>query len=152
MEKNIFSENNKLSNIAKFFLSGVLRNAKALTFLTNPTANSYKRFVKGYEAPVKICWGYHDRSAMIRVPKASVEATRIEMRSPDAMMNPYLGLTGILRAGLEGINNKDVWEKDKFSELLPSNIEEARIEFKKSKLLASMAKQVLCLPVRPFPS
>ena len=93
-----------LSDIAKSFLAGVLDHAPAITALANPTVNSYKRLVPGYEAPVYVAWSDVNRSALIRKPAARVPAaSRIELRSPDPSCNPYLAFAAIISAGLDGI-------------------------------------------------
>jgi glutamine synthetase len=93
-----------LSATAKQFLGGILEHAPAITAVTNPTVNSYKRLVPGYEAPVYVAWSDRNRSALIRKPAARVPAaSRIELRSPDPSCNPYLALAVMLRAGLDGI-------------------------------------------------
>jgi len=93
-----------LSETAKQFLAGVLEHAPALTAVCNPTVNSYKRLVPGYEAPVYVAWSDVNRSALIRKPAARVPAaSRVELRSPDPTANPYLALAAMLHAGLDGI-------------------------------------------------
>jgi glutamine synthetase len=95
-----------LSGTARSFLGGVLAHAPALTAICNPTVNSYKRLVPGYEAPVYVAWSDVNRSALVRKPAARhAAAARIELRSPDPSCNPYLALAAILQAGLEGIEN-----------------------------------------------
>ena len=89
-----------LSTTAKQFIAGVLKHVKEFTALMNPTVNSYKRLVPGYEAPTNICWGSKNRSAIIRIPLVSEdqpEAVRAELRSPDALSNPYLTFAAILK-------------------------------------------------------
>ena len=83
-----------------------MKHAKALTAICNPTVNSYKRLVPGYEAPVYIAWSAQNRSPLIRIPEARGLSTRIELRSVDPAANPYLAMAAILRAGLEGIREK----------------------------------------------
>ncbi|AWB26233.1 type I glutamate--ammonia ligase [Halococcoides cellulosivorans] len=93
-----------LSETAKQFLAGVLEHAPAITAITNPTVNSYKRLVPGYEAPVYVAWSDRNRSALIRKPAARVPAaSRIEARFPDPSCNPYLAFAALLHAGLEGV-------------------------------------------------
>jgi len=110
--KNLFydaKDENKLSQIAKHFIAGQLKHIKAVSAITGPTVNSYKRLVSGYEAPVYICWGQINRSALIRIPRYSEgreQATRAELRCPDPSCNPYLAFAVMLKAGLEGIKNK----------------------------------------------
>ena len=93
-----------LSETAYSFLAGILEHAPALTAICNPTVNSYKRLVPGYEAPIYVAWSDVNRSALVRKPAARVPAaSRIELRSPDPSSNPYLALAVMLQAGLEGI-------------------------------------------------
>ncbi len=96
-----------LSDTAKSFLAGVLDHAPAITAICNPTVNSYKRLVPGYEAPVYVAWSDVNRSALIRKPAARVPAaSRVELRSPDPSCNPYLALATMLAAGLDGIERE----------------------------------------------
>lgn len=95
-----------LSATAKYFIGGLLKHARGLTAITNPTINSYKRLVPGYEAPCYIAWSAKNRSPLIRVPAARGMSTRIEARFPDPATNPYLALAVMLKAGLDGIKNK----------------------------------------------
>jgi len=97
-----------LSELALHFIGGILKNAPATCGLHNPTTNSYKRLVPGFEAPVKLAYSYHNRSAAIRIPNtgSSPKAKRIEFRTPDASSNIYLTLAALLMAGLDGIKNK----------------------------------------------
>ncbi|WP_458208238.1 type I glutamate--ammonia ligase [Haladaptatus sp. NG-SE-30] len=95
-----------LSQTAYYFMGGVLEHAEAFTAITNPTINSYKRLIPGYEAPVYIAWSDVNRSALIRVPDAAGTSSRFEIRSPDPSCNPYLALAVIIKAGLNGIENK----------------------------------------------
>lgn len=95
-----------LSETAYDFMSGIMHHAKAITAITNPTVNSYKRLVPGFEAPVYIAWSASNRSPMIRIPASRGIGTRLEIRHPDPSTNPYLALAVILSAGLAGIENK----------------------------------------------
>lgn len=103
-----FDENGdyQLSKTALSFVAGVLKHIRGLTAITNPTVNSYKRLVPGYEAPVYTAWSTANRSALIRVPSKRGNATRVELRSPDPSANPYLAFAAILTAGLDGVKNK----------------------------------------------
>lgn len=92
-----------LSEIAYSYMAGVLEHAKAICAVTNPTVNSYKRLVSGYEAPVYIAWSGKNRSPLVRVPAKRGNSTRVELRNPDPACNPYLALAVILKAGLDGI-------------------------------------------------
>lgn len=106
--KNIFrddTDKNGMSQEGYQFMGGILEHIKAITCITNPTVNSYKRFVPGYEAPVYITWSGKSRSPLIRIPAMRGEHTRLELRSPDPSANPYLTLAVLLAAGLDGIKN-----------------------------------------------
>jgi glutamine synthetase len=93
-----------LSETAKQFLAGMLEHAPAITAVANPTVNSYKRLVPGYEAPIYIAWSDVNRSALVRKPAARVPAaSRIEYRAPDPACNPYLAFATLVHAGLDGI-------------------------------------------------
>ena len=95
-----------LSDVAKYWIAGIMKNARAFTAVTNPTVNSYKRLVPGYEAPCYVSWSDANRSAMIRIPAKKGKATRTEIRSVDPSANPYLAFSAILASGLDGIENK----------------------------------------------
>ncbi|MDD2414830.1 MAG: type I glutamate--ammonia ligase [Eubacteriaceae bacterium] len=104
---NLFaSEKGGLSEDAKHFAAGILAHIKAITAVANPTVNSYKRLAAGMEAPQKICWGYSSRDALIRIPAAPGQFSRLELRSPDPACNPYLTYALVLAAGLEGIEQQ----------------------------------------------
>ena len=106
--KNAFLDESKeyqLSDVALHSIGGLMSNIKNITAITNPTVNSYKRLVPGYEAPVYIAWSLANRSALLRVPAKRGNATRVELRSPDPSCNPYLAFAGILEAALDGVKN-----------------------------------------------
>ncbi len=106
---NTFSDENDklgLSETARYYMAGILKHARGMTAITNPTVNSYKRLVPGYEAPCYVAWSASNRSPMIRIPSSRGLSTRIEVRNPDPAANPYLALAVMLRAGLDGIENK----------------------------------------------
>ena len=129
--KAIFSEE------AASFLAGILEHAKALSLLTSPTVNSYKRLTPGFEAPIYVCWGIGNRSVLARVPEhaAASGQLRVELRTPDPSCNPYLALAGIITAGLEGLEkglelpepvNENVYELEEGElERLPADLGEA---------------------------
>lgn len=107
-ENAFFDENAdmQLSETAMQFMAGVLKHVQGFTAITNPTVNSYKRLVPGYEAPVYVAWSGQNRSPLIRIPSSRGLSTRIEVRSVDPAANPYLAMAVILQAGLDGIKNK----------------------------------------------
>jgi glutamine synthetase len=143
----------KLSSLAYHFMGGQLKYIREITAVLCPTVNSYKRLVRGYEAPVYVCWGQRNRSALIRVPRYSKgrkKSTRLELRCPDPSCNPYLAFAVMLATGLKGIDDKiepphpveeDVYgfEDSKLAKFyiktLPANLGEAIEKFKKSKLM-----------------
>ncbi|NUB93292.1 type I glutamate--ammonia ligase [Haloterrigena sp. SYSU A121-1] len=130
-----------LSDEAHSFLAGILEHAPAITAVANPTVNSYKRLVPGYEAPVYVAWSDRNRSALIRKPAARTPAaSRVELRSPDPSCNPYLAFAVMIHAGLDGIEKdlecpdpvrENIYEFDEQKreeygiETLPSNLGEA---------------------------
>lgn len=152
-EENVFYDPNSedgLSEIAKYYIGGILKHAKAFVAITNPLINSYKRLVPGYEAPVNIAWSERNRSPLVRVPAKRGKSTRIEVRVPDPSSNPYLALAVMLAAGLDGIENKitpppavnknifamSLREKRRLKiDELPANLLEAIRNLEKSKLL-----------------
>ncbi|AXI39741.1 type I glutamate--ammonia ligase [Bacillaceae bacterium ZC4] len=95
-----------LSETALQFIAGVIKHATSFTAVTNPTVNSYKRLVPGYEAPCYVAWSGRNRSPLIRIPASRGMSTRIEVRSVDPSANPYLAMAVLLKAGLDGIKNK----------------------------------------------
>lgn len=107
--ENVFYDSDDelgLSKIAYHYIGGLLKHAPAITAITNPTINSYKRLVPGYEAPVYISWSAVNRSALVRIPSARGKGTRLELRNPDPTANPYLAMAVMLKAGLDGIKNE----------------------------------------------
>ncbi|MBS3070001.1 glutamine synthetase, partial [Candidatus Micrarchaeota archaeon] len=141
-----------LSETALQFVAGQIKHARAFAGVVAPTVNSYKRLVPGYEAPVYVCWGRVNRSAMIRVPEVhGKKATRVELRCPDASTNPYLAFSAMLAAGLDGIDGKlkppaaveenvynfdDAKLKEFYVQTLPGSLGEAMEETRKSPLMA----------------
>lgn len=140
----------QLSSEAYSYIAGLMNNIKAMSAITNPLVNSYKRLVPGYEAPVYIAWSARNRSPLIRIPAARGASTRIELRCPDPSSNPYFVLAACLAAGLDGIKNKlqvkastdrNIFkmtqeEKDKAGiESLPHNLINAVQAMQKSELM-----------------
>ena len=109
--KNVFYEKGKyadLSQTAMYFIGGLLKHIASLCALTDPSTNSYRRLVPGFEAPVTVGYASANRSAVIRIPSyaKSEDVVRFELRNPDATCNPYFAYAAILMAGLDGIRNK----------------------------------------------
>lgn len=104
--QNVFYDANDVRGLSKeaySFIAGILAHINGITAITNPLVNSYKRLVPGYEAPCYIAWSASNRSALVRIPAARGQSTRVELRSPDSACNPYLALAVCLVAGLDGI-------------------------------------------------
>ncbi|PEB56210.1 type I glutamate--ammonia ligase [Bacillus pseudomycoides] len=107
--ENVFYDQNgdlQLSDDARHFIAGILKHAPAFTAVANPTVNSYKRLVPGYEAPCYVAWSAQNRSPLVRIPASRGVSTRVEVRSVDPAANPYLVMATLLAAGLDGIKNK----------------------------------------------
>ncbi|KAB2951589.1 type I glutamate--ammonia ligase [Heliorestis acidaminivorans] len=96
----------QLSKEAYHYIAGLMEHVKAMTAITNPIVNSYKRLVSGFEAPVYVAWSAQNRSPLIRIPAKRGLSTRVELRNPDPSCNPYLALTVALKAGLDGIKRE----------------------------------------------
>ncbi len=152
-DKNMFFDpqsKDGLSKVAKSYIAGILKHARAFVAVTNPLINSFKRLVPGYEAPVNIAWSERNRSPLVRVPAKRGLSTRIEVRVPDPASNPYLALTVMLAAGLDGIEknltpppsvNKNIFtmsqrEKRRLRiDELPANLLEAVQNLEKNKVM-----------------
>ncbi|HEV2179938.1 MAG TPA: type I glutamate--ammonia ligase [Gemmatimonadaceae bacterium] len=140
----------ELSPVALHYIGGLLRHARGFCAITNPLVNSYKRLVPGYEAPVNVAWSMRNRSPLIRIPDRRGSGTRVELRMPDPSANPYLALTVMLAAGLDGIEtaadyrepvDANIWEMS-FREKrrlriddLPHDLNEACDELEKDKVI-----------------
>ena len=152
--QNVFHDDNdefNLSEEAKQFTAGILEHAPAITAVSNPTVNSYKRLVPGYEAPVYVAWSDRNRSALIRKPAARIPAaSRIEARFPDPSCNPYLALAALIHAGLDGIEQgldcpepvrENIYEFDEQKreeygiDTLPTNLGEAVDALKEDEVI-----------------
>jgi glutamine synthetase len=160
---NLFYDPNtehQLSKLALEFIGGVMKHAQEFALVTNPTVNSYKRLVPGYEAPCYISWSDANRSTMIRIPAARGKSTRIEVRSVDPSANPYLAMSGLLASGLDGIKNEIDGQHPvkknlfKMSEQerkrlgiknLPESLKEAVENFSNSSLMRESIGEVLYL-------
>ncbi len=153
---NVFYDPNDkmgLSKVARQWITGILRHSKSFCAITNPTVNSYKRLVPGYEAPCYVSWSEQNRSVMIRIPASRGRATRAEIRSVDTSANPYLAMSVILASGLEAIEkdyplvepiNENLFELTPVQrmsmgvESLPDNLKEAIDNFKKDPLMETV--------------
>ncbi len=135
-DNNIFFDpkgNCQLSMTARQYIGGLLKHAKGMTAIGNPTVNSYKRLKPGYEAPVHIAWSNSNRSSLIRVPSSRGLATRVEYRSPDPTANPYLIFAVMVKAGLEGIK-ENITPPDPIDEDLCSLNPEEQNDFELQEL------------------
>ncbi|MCX8168767.1 MAG: glutamine synthetase family protein [Candidatus Methanomethylicia archaeon] len=138
-------ENDCLSLEALYAVGGLLKNAREISLLVAPTVNSYKRLKPGYEAPNKICWGYGNRSTLIRIPKLINEDTcRVEYRHPDPSCNPYLAILAVITSIEYGVTNRiepiepckeNVYKIEGKYETLPSNLGEAINVFENGKFI-----------------
>lgn len=153
---NVFADEKDehgLSREAYYFIGGVMKHMKAISFITNPIVNSYKRLVPGYEAPVYIAWSAKNRTPLLRVPAMKGKSARVELRSPDPSANPYLALAVCLAAGLDGIKNEimppgsidcnifEMTEEQRLSagiEALPGSLREAAGEFEKDPCIQAV--------------
>ncbi len=151
--KNVFYDPNDargLSKEAYSFIAGLLAHVRGMAAITNPLVNSYKRLVPGYEAPCYLAWSASNRSALIRIPAARGQSTRVELRCPDPSCNPYLELACCLAAGLDGIEKgltppaeitENIFAMDRKTRhahgihSLPGNLSEAIDELEKDELI-----------------
>ena len=147
--KNAFykkGEYGNMNELGRYFIGGMLKHAPALSAFTNPSTNSYKRLVPGFEAPVALTYGMGNRASAIRIPKyvKNPDETRFEYRPPDATINPYLCMSAMMLAGIDGVVNKIDPRKEGYGpydknfleddtsniKLLPRNLEDALDELK----------------------
>ena len=153
--KNVFFDpegERGLSNECYSFIAGLLAHVRGMTAVTNPLVNSYKRLVPGYEAPCYLAWSASNRSALIRIPAARGQSTRVELRNPDPACNPYLALALCLTAGLDGIERaleapaeitENIFAMDAAARLangidnLPGSLEEAVQALESDELMAA---------------
>ena len=164
--ENLFydeKDEHRLSKLAYQFLAGQLKHARGMSAVLAPTANSYKRLVPGYEAPVYIGWAQINRSALIRLPRYTTgrnKSVRLELRCPDPSANPYLAFAAMIAAGLDGIdndlvcpeplNNLNIWElteeeRNKLNiESLPGSLAEAMHEFEGNEVIKNALGPVIC--------
>lgn len=152
--KNVFrddkSERYGMSKAALHFIAGVMKHAAAITAFANPLINSYKRLVPGYEAPTVIAYSLANRSPMIRLPKATGDSKRIEVRSPDPAANPYFLFTALLAAGMDGVKRElpapppvtenvylqsAEWRKERNIVELPGSLDEALESLEKDDVI-----------------
>ncbi len=140
----------ELSDDAYYYIGGLIKHARAMAAITNPTVNSYKRLVPGYEAPVYVAWSAQNRSPMVRIPARRGVGTRVELRNPDPSCNPYLAIAVMLKAGLDGIKNKieapvpvnqNIYEMNAEQRVkngivsLPGSLEEALAELENNEVM-----------------
>jgi len=140
----------ELSQECYHYIGGLMAHARGMAAVTNPTVNSYKRLVPGYEAPVYIAWSAKNRSPLIRIPAKRGSSTRVELRNPDPSCNPYLAIAVMLTAGLDGIDkkiappaavNRNIYEmtrgekEDQGIPSLPGSLEEALAELEKDEVI-----------------
>ena len=141
-----------ISKVLQQFLAGLLLHCRGYTAITNPTVNSYKRLVPGYEAPIYVAWSERNRSPLLRIPTRRGGGTRLELRSPDPSCNPYLALAAVLAAGLDGVRrgltppepvNRNVWrmadaEREELGiHTLPVNLKEALQELEADEVIVA---------------
>lgn len=150
--KNIFFDpdgERGLSKDAYSFIAGILAHVKGMAAVTNPLVNSYKRLVPGYEAPCYLAWSASNRSALIRIPAARGQSTRVELRCPDPSCNPYLTLALCLAAGLDGIE-KGMTPPPEVTENIFAMDEATRLAHGISSLPASLEEAIAALKADPL--
>lgn len=148
-DENAFKGEKGLSEEGKSFVAGLLARAKEISRLVAPSAQSYQRLVPGQEAPVKICWGYKNRSVMVRVPPAK---DRMEFRATDPSCNPYLAFLALIQSGMEGIEldreleeplGANSYQQDDDAPTLPSSLQEAQQLMADSEFVRGMAPSLV---------
>lgn len=142
----------QLSETAYQFIAGIMKHATGFTAVTNPTVNSYKRLVPGYEAPCYVAWSGSNRSPLLRIPSSRGLSTRVEVRSVDPAANPYMALAVLLAAGLDGVEHKltppaavdrNIYVMDKAEreengiQDLPATLSDALVELKKDEVIVN---------------
>ncbi len=151
--KNIFNDPDGelgLSKEAYYFMGGIMKHIKAITAITNPLVNSYKRLVPGFCAPTTVGWSANNESSLFRIPFEKEENVRIELRSPDPTANPYLALAVCLMAGLKGIEEKQEpprsmeQMKNGKTKFLPTTLKEAISELEKDTFIQEVLGKELC--------
>jgi glutamine synthetase len=155
-----------MSEMGLYYIGGILKHAPALLAITNPTTNSYKRLVPGYEAPVNLAYSQGNRSASVRIPLSgdNPKAKRLEFRCPDATSNPYLAFAAMLCAGIDGIKNKihpgepldkNIYElsPEELSKIpsTPGSLELALQDFIENWIDYKVANEVKQMQLRPHP-
>ena len=142
--KNIFRDDedpNGISREAYYFMGGLMKHMQAITCITNPTVNSYKRLVPGFEAPVYLGWSASTRNPLLRIPPVRGEHARIELRSPDSSANPYLAFAVLLAAGLDGIRNQ-ILPPEGIDRNIQAMTDEERARLQIEKLPANLGEAV----------
>ena len=141
----------ELSEDAYYFIGGLLAHSKEMALITNPLVNSYKRLVPGYDAPTELTWTENNQNSLVRIPVTRGEGIRVELRSPDASVNPYVVLAVCLAAGLDGIKNKitptkssNLAAQDQQAEHLPETLKEAIDYFESSSWVKEVLGEEFC--------
>lgn len=138
-----------LSQEGYYFIGGIMKHIRAITAVTNPLVNSYKRLVPGYEAPVYIAWSAMNRSPLIRIPAMNDPRQRIELRSPDSSANPYLAFAVCMEAGLDGIRNK-IMPPDSVDANIFAMTEDERLESGIECLPGNLIEAIRALEEDPY--
>ncbi len=148
--KNVFEDpegENGMSKEAYYFIAGILSHIEGMTLINNPLVNSYKRLGSGFRAPFSESWSVEKRDTLIRLATKGGNGARLELRSPDGAMNPYLSIALILAAGMDGIRNKKelpVVEDGSLEKQLPRTLQEALEAFKKDTFIQNVLGEKIC--------